>query len=1061
MSEYKISSSYFSRRNKTLLLICVFFFSCSTHIFKNVFPFLFMLTEGTNRGTSDTIKTKDGSNFERLRNYGNSYGIQEEGGGNTSEPHEDGVLRNERDTLQKGNFIDMVSEQGGHDNENHVGVKQNHGGGGGQVKGKMNNHSIYLYSNVLSLIYMSSLLTYVFILFFDLSKKNYIMNSFYIVNLISHCIIFFILSEIQMYNTNLSYDPYREKRDKVHTISIAHTGDITFEKITPEMKREELNFVFKNYIERRLNVKSFFMDNFMDMSNHFFTTQFHGTPFHRLELEDILRLFGRGEDRESSRGGSGRDGRRNKGSGEPLFEDSEMYNRGYFTMLYAFIVISSICSGYIKIYQKKVLYCIFYVNIGVITSLLILMNSLFKLMAHSLNYVVSNDNYITNISDYIIMFLFIDIFGLLMIFIFSYKWFYQKNLWANLHTIFYNYKYICFYLNRTYYLYTEDKNIDNILVHIDLYEDKNVDISFCAYTNIEKSIFYDYFLRNTPRNNKLNIIEIADRNFKVNCTYKVNPCTDARAIEDTQVIGNTRAVKDTRAVEDTRVIEDTQTGDNANAMETPTAKQPFSRKQNHSYTMKPYKICIETVQSLSALVQDEVKGLTDRQHCVHAEGVHTGGEHTKDKKRIGRMINNYELNDPPVSPIDFGRTDADAADTYITIGDDVGNHIDVESWHFAKGEKKNFQNRESVHFENICEDVNGKRRDYVPSFYQTGESFHKRSCLSSSMRCSKDMEKKDMGKEDMGKENMEKEDMEKEDMNVDSKHIYYKDNYYDVNFVQNKNLEMDSELHKQNNTERYVEDDHYIYREEPIFFESIQHDEINERKEKYLVPKYDEENRCISYDDLELSYDNDSDCDGDGYGDGYAISGSIYCYMFNLNSEVLAIVFFNLIGRRRSRLHALCDILCVYIALDYALLHLCISESIIPTVIISQIPTHLCVKNNESITSAFAIFELVSMVIISLNNYVFGCFLIKEGSVCTICFCNSRDCPYTVSNHDHLLEEKKTHPCDSRSKQYGPDAATSLKCFVPHICIPFPITYCLIVPSSSPCHSHFKKTINL
>ncbi|SBT35128.1 conserved Plasmodium protein, unknown function [Plasmodium ovale wallikeri] len=989
MSEYKISSSYFSRRNKTLLLICVFFFSCSTHIFKNVFPFLFMLTGGTNRGTSDTIKKEDGSNFEILRNYGNSYEMQEERGGNASEPHEDDVLRNERDTLQKGNFIEMVSEQGEKDNENHLGVKQNHGGGGGQAKGKMNNHSIYLYSNMLSLIYMSSLLTYIFILFFDLSKKNYIMNSFYIVNLISHCIIFFILSEIQMYNTNLSYDPYRQKRDKVHTVSIAHTGNITFEKITPEMKREELNFVFKNYIERRLNVKSiFFFDNCMDISNNnFLTMQFHGTPFHRRELEDVLRLFWRREDRESRRGGNSRDGRRTRDSNESLFEDSEMYKRGYFTMLYAFIVISSICSGYIKIYQKKVLYCIFYVNIGVITSLLILMNSLFKLMAHSLNYVVSNDKYITNISDYIIMFLFIDIFGLLMIFIFSYKWFYQKNLWTNLHTIFYNYKYICFYLNRTYYLYTEDKNIDNILVHIDLYEDKNVEISFCAYTNIEKSIFYDYFLRNTPRNNKLNIIEIADRNFKVNCTYKANPCVDTRAVEHIQ------GVEDTRAVGNTRAIEDTQTGDNANVMETPTAKQPFSRKQNHSYTMKPYKICIETVQNLSALVQDELEGLTDRPNGVHAGGVHTGGVHmggedTKDKKIIGRMIHNYELDDDPVPPKDFDRTDADAdaADTYITIGDDAGSHIDVEGWHFAKGEKKNLQNRESVHFENTCEDVNGKRRDYVPSFYQTGEPFHKRSSLSSSMRCSKDMEK--------------------EDMHVDSKHIYYKDNYYDMNFMQNKNLEMGSELHEQNNTERYAEDDHYINREEPIFFESIQHDGINEKKEKYLIPKYDEENRCISYDDLELSYDNDCDgdggagcdgdggagcdgdggagCDGDGGADWDGDNSPLFlkkfkeknknknCVLRNKNcinigiyillhvqpksvnrmySEVLAIVFFNLIG---------------------------ISESIIPTVIISQIPTHLCVKNNESITSAFAVFELVSMVIISLNNYVFGCFLIKE-----------------------------------------------------------------------------------
>ncbi|EUR70109.1 hypothetical protein PFBG_03338 [Plasmodium falciparum 7G8] len=55
-----------------------------------------------------------------------------------------------------------------------------------------------------------------------------------------------------------------------------------------------------------------------------------------------------------------------------------------------------------------------------------------------------------------------------------------------------------------------------------------------------------------------------------------------------------------------------------------------------------------------------------------------------------------------------------------------------------------------------------------------------------------------------------------------------------------------------------------------------------------------------------------------------------------------------------------------------------ISQSIIPTVIISQIPTHLCVKNNEHITSAFAIFEVVSMIIISLNNYIFGSFMVKE-----------------------------------------------------------------------------------
>ncbi|KMZ80414.1 hypothetical protein PVIIG_03667 [Plasmodium vivax India VII] len=584
MSEYQISSVYFSRRNKLLLLICVFFFSCSTHVFKNVFPFLFMLTGVRNEIDLDNVANQAG----RFPSRGGPLGGAAKGGG-----------------IQTDLFGQSAAYSLGRTPPTIVSEEATHSSTYLETKGR-NSQSIYLYSNILTLIYCSSLVTYIFILVYDLGKKNYVINSFYIINLVAHFTIFLLLSDIQMRNTDLrevmSWRDGSLSRDAMPLFGRYPAEDML-------AKRRDINFYFKRNLRDRLDAGEFLSVGLFQRSALEFVLGGveAGGRFEAGEdktSSDMGKDNRDGEQRNSDMGKDNRDGEqrnsdvgkdnRDTGRDNRSREEAYTYERKHLKFLYLCIIISSICSGYIKIYQKRIMYCIFYVNIGVITSLLILMNSLFKLFAHSLNYVVTNNNSITDISDYIILFLVIDMFGLLTILIFTYKWFYQRKLWVNLHTIFYNYKYVCFYHKETYYLYSVDKQIDSILVHIDMCGDENIKISFCAYMNLNKSIFYDYLRLNTFRKNKLRILEIADQSLHVTSTYKAVERPHGEHGEHSE-----RGEVDQRGQRDEggEVDQHGERGEGG----TPS----FGRKQKHSYTMKPYKICIESLSSLANVGPDE------------------------------------------------------------------------------------------------------------------------------------------------------------------------------------------------------------------------------------------------------------------------------------------------------------------------------------------------------------------------------------------------------------------------------------------------------------------------
>ncbi|CRH00038.1 conserved Plasmodium protein, unknown function [Plasmodium relictum] len=992
MSEYKISSTYFSSKNKIILLICVIFFSSSTHMFKNVFPFLFMLTDTRNESESinSVVKTSNLHNAGSLDDYEKKYPSELKKNGKIS--YKEFFLKN-KNKLLNNNYNEPIKY-------NKLIGEQNN----------INDKPINLYNNVLSLIYISSLMTYFIILFFDLSKKNYILNIFYIANLISHCIIFVMLNNIQTYNSHLNSNLYINK----NKINFFNSYNSTMKAIHPNIKKD-INLIFKSNLKNKLNFKNLYItdnfENFFFLEKYFiFLMQLDGISFDQNKSK-YLKKFNKGWDENKSESLENIYNQtkyyeimnqKNNINGYSFFENDKIYYKKTLKFLYFFIIISSICSSYINIYQKKILYCVFYINIGVITSFLILMNSIFKFLAHSLNYILSN-KINGKISDYVILFLFIDIFGLIMILIFTYKWFNQKNLWLNLHKIFYNYQYICFYCNHTYYIYTIDKNIDNILVNIDLYADKNIDISFCAYTNLEKSVFYEHFILNKFRNNKLRIVEIKDKNFKISSTYK-----SKNNVYENKKEKKSKGIREGKS-------------------------DVCKRKHSHSLTMKPYSICIETVTNLINQNPNLYNALDKDISNQNITSVNT----TNNKN--SEMLDDYKIHN------DGTYYDNNYINDKILTQDNLDKHLfneqnyqcsfltnkTINSKCITQG-KRSLLSR-SVNFLSVDEK---EKNDDNNSFYNTRDYFNeleKNDLLNNSVEMKK-----------------EKNIIEEEKKDVKNGKILNKS----INNIETENttFETNSKFIVKNNLDYTKKSDNYGLQ---IInsFENISYKKEDEKKKNVLlIPNYDDAIKCLDYDKVNLPYKNNG-CSL-FYGknkeknniknrfrifqnikiflssftffffffifihafllsiihifinyffyiylfvyniniyisnvytiimtfvsliaipfSGYimdnigsflslllcssffiliAISGSIYCYKFNLNSEVLAFLFFNLIG---------------------------ISQSIIPTVIISQIPTHLCVKNNENITSAFAIFELVSMLIISLNNYIFGSFLIKE-----------------------------------------------------------------------------------
>ncbi|KMZ93211.1 hypothetical protein PVMG_04957 [Plasmodium vivax Mauritania I] len=232
MSEYQISSVYFSRRNKLLLLICVFFFSCSTHVFKNVFPFLFMLTGVRNEIDLDNVANQAG----RFPSRGGPLGGAAKGGG-----------------IQTDLFGQSAAYSLGRTPPTIVSEEATHSSTYLETKGR-NSQSIYLYSNILTLIYCSSLVTYIFILVYDLGKKNYVINSFYIINLVAHFTIFLLLSDIQMRNTDLrevmSWRDGSLSRDAMPLFGRYPAEDML-------AKRRDINFYFKRNLRDRLDAGEF------------------------------------------------------------------------------------------------------------------------------------------------------------------------------------------------------------------------------------------------------------------------------------------------------------------------------------------------------------------------------------------------------------------------------------------------------------------------------------------------------------------------------------------------------------------------------------------------------------------------------------------------------------------------------------------------------------------------------------------------------------------------------------------------------------------------------------
>ncbi|GAW80938.1 hypothetical protein, conserved [Plasmodium gonderi] len=1086
MSEYKISSAYFSRKNKILLLICVFFFSCSTHIFKNAFPFLFMLTGvrneiNTNKKTacqiSKLLYSKKGSDVESIIEDNVGISAKKDRNGSPWKEHHVPTIGN---TYLRERIFLLNKVRQNITNNGPYSCNENDG---------KNSKSIYLYSNILSLIYCSSLLTYIFILIFDLGKNNYFINSIYIVNLISHFIIFLILSDIQSNNTNLNHDldMLKTVQNKKMIHVVVKPWDIVinqFENYNDEIEtnqynnifqnRKKINLLFRKNLQDRLDSKKYLAVGPLEMGAMKIIQNFHlikklwmvektgtysrdkkigsiPTIWRKKRLEknwkDEMEVTNSKGGKKNSQGDKRYEIEAEEGEDEVVYT----YERNYLNYLYLFIIISSICSGYIKIYQKKIMYCIFYVNIGVITSLLILMNNLFKLLAHSLNYVVTNNNSNTDISDYIILFLFIDMFGLLMILIFTYNWFYQKTLWINMHTIFYNYKYICFYHSETYYIYSVDKNIDNILVHIDLCQDKNIQISFCAYMNLQKSIFYDYFRLNTFRKNKLRIIQIDDPKFEVKSTYKgmdsPNDLTSTQNGLTSSQNGLTSAQKGLTSAQNG--LTSTQNG----LSFTPNGKcstrnhehvtPKFTRKQNHSYTMKPYKICIE---SFNMLNPNSVE-TTDKESLeINASQVPLTAGHLNTEVVLTNAVPShcnrpfedsaYNSNDDVNEEVQVG---LEKNTSSFNRGDvRIKNSSNENNQSCIRKQGKKISKGDSVHFldQHKEGEVESQGEAEMSAVELSSLIYHDR-CTQGNAGDKGDFEnclKKKNHDSDCFLENsgnFEKEEKKnvllipnyEEEGDIDLHHcdeegdidlhycdeegdidLHYCDKKGDIN-LHYSDEEGDIDLHNSNDfelshnkdeskvlfmkkrNETFYKIKHKIlkmYENIKIFLSSftfyffffifiyafllsVMHIFINYFFYIYLfvfnINIYVSNVYTIIMTFVSLIAIPFSGYIIDNIGSFLslllcsssfiliAISGSIYCYKFNMNSEALAFLFFNLIG---------------------------ISESIIPTVIISQIPTHLCVKNNENITSAFAIFELVTMIIISINNYVFGCFLIKE-----------------------------------------------------------------------------------
>ncbi|VTZ68741.1 conserved Plasmodium membrane protein, unknown function [Plasmodium chabaudi chabaudi] len=934
MSEYKIKSSYFSAKNKVILLICVFFFSCSTHIFKNVFPFLFMLTSSHENNSNNSneynvranINSNQTSKIYKQQNNDNAPNYTHR---NYNYDDKYPEILQDRSHIDSS---DMLRQNSDDQNSYEKFYKINMSNTYNNDSSRFNNHSIYLYSNALSLIYISSLVTYIFILFFDLSKKKYILSSLYIINLISHCIIFLILNSIQINNTNLPNNSHTYKH-----MNIINGGHALQEKDYYELKREEINLFFHNNLKN--NFGHTYVDNSVSLSYY-------------SDIMDRSCLYSNMDETKI---------KNDINNGIKNDINNDIKNANHFSLLYLFIIISSVCSAYIKIYQKNILYCIFYLNLGFITSLLILMNSIFKIMAHSLNYIMSNNNTNINISDYILMFSFIDTFGLFTIFLFSYKWSNQNKLWINLSTIFYNYKYTCFYINETYYLYSTDKDIDNIIAQIDMCKDPNVDITFSAYTNIEKSIFYDFFLKNKNNENKLNIIEIKDKNFKITTTY------------------NTKNVRHNE--NDKPIFEDVENAENADV--TPS----YNRKNKHSHTIKPYKIHVETINK--NLLED-MENLTNREKEEDTQIVINKSDsnnnvipYVENNNISIPSINNSLIKDnthPNYESINNKNdifdlpceksiiTDQKINDVYLFNDSNIKDKIGG-----VKNGNKINKNSLNIHREtHINFEIN-------PSI--NNNSNKNSSDLITNIKCKQPMIEDEFEKPI----NIPEEEIDEKknsllvpDHNEDNKYIDYEN--YELSYKNYNSplfIKRDKEIDNIQNDFiifQYIKTifssfTYYFYFFIFIyaFLLSIMHIFVNYFFYIYLfvfnINIYISNIYTIIMTFVSLIAIPFSGYIIDNIGSFLflllcssffiliAISGTIYCCIFNLRSEAIAFISFNLIG---------------------------ISESIIPTVIISQIPTHLCVKKNEDITAAFAIFELVSMLIVSINNYIFGYFLINK-----------------------------------------------------------------------------------
>ncbi|SPJ10919.1 conserved Plasmodium membrane protein, unknown function [Plasmodium sp. DRC-Itaito] len=1170
MSEYKVSSIYFSRSNKLLILMCVIFFSCSTHIFKNVFPFLFMLTGITNphgnmnvyvkknswcdissklnRNTEheqyiqkeDKVKKKiintntdgnnninndhhydmmnlcydelyndgDGDNKIHLLNLEHKYFIKNEFTickicynyiKNNNNNNNNNLYNNNSNNIYNNiyndsynntynNITDHVVKEKYIDNNifyyNKTPNKQN--------ESVINKESISLYNNILSLIYFSSLITYIFIFFFDLSKKNYIINIFYITNLISHCIIFFILNDMQIFNSHLIqsipnhilvveqkkiYSPFSQSYINSHNnISIqnilngiaSQNGDIhNIIYMDIKKKKKKKGFInstnernnLKNKLDELKNIsilynmdvyKSLFIFFIYPNNNIFFNPyliNMNWNSVSNISFDDILyNKYEKSKDIYNNNYViQSIIKEKNKEKNDVLDfiflkRNKNIYYKKYLLVLYFFIMVSSICSCYIKIYQKRILYCVFYINIGVITSFLILMNSLFKLFAHSLNYIVTNQNNFVNIKDYIVLFLLIDLFGLFIIFLFSYKWYNQRNLWTHLHKIFYNHKYVAFYFNNTYYIYTVDRNVDNILVSVDICGDPNVNITFSEYTNLEKSIFYEYFILNRFRKNKLKIFEIhQDKIHEFTTTYKEKE----RGKKNYEMKIRYRHKKH-KIMEDIKSCHinnssDINTGSYKSQREDHNQcdvlreeKQCnfYSRKPNHSYTMKPYKICIGTLNNI--ITQSNIPTNNTNQN-INESPINTTNNNENNHHNQNINYPNHQN-----EPINYPYSNKFIHDHHEYVNNIVLNE---KQQIIDNTILKNKQNDQDINKKKLTthSQKNLLKQNLVitdqyfintdTNQYMNNEQNQNNICLPKGIYLdrSEECEKKNIGniqnenqnvlsipdfdEQDNQKQNEQVEiicpndgnyHLHNEEYNQETYHnnVHHNNVYHNNvhhNNVHHKNGHMDNSfnLHTNNYINNHINYDtsyhinHHnnnfkIFRNIKKFMSSftfvffffifiyafllsIIHIFINYFFYIYLyvfnINIYVSNVYTIIMTGVSLIAIPFSGYIIDNIGAFLslllcsslfiliAISGSIYCYKFNLNSQVLAFLFFNLIG---------------------------ISQSIIPTVIISQIPTHLCVKNNEHITSAFAIFEVVSMIIISLNNYIFGSFMVKE-----------------------------------------------------------------------------------